>query len=177
MQLLLIVAVTIYAGMLLTVAMLFRKLNSRGSCLPVTAEWIEALSVERYGPMMRLLDGRDVAFLRSQPGVTPAMALNLRVQRCRVFRGYLGCLSDDFSRVCTALKLVMLDSGLDRPDLASVLLHHQLQFAYGMLLVHFRLFLYRWGIGSVDGAGLVKLFDAMRLELQSIVPIGEPAGA
>src|SRR5271166_6601390 len=94
----LMVAAATFAGMLLAVALLFRKLSSPGSSLPVTAEWIEALSLEHYRPMMRLLDGQDISFLRSQPGYTPAMARNLRMQRCRVFRGYLRCLSADFSR-------------------------------------------------------------------------------
>jgi hypothetical protein len=166
-----------FVGTLLAVALLFRKLNAPGGSLPVTAEWIDDLSLEHYRPMMRLLDGRDIAFLRGQPGYTPAMAVNLRVQRCRVFRGYLRCLHADFSRVCTALKLVMLHSGLDRPDLASVLVHHQLLFASGLVAVQVRLFLYRWGVGTVDVASLVKLFDAMRLELRSIVPMAEPACA
>jgi len=163
--------------MLLAVALLFRKLNSPVNSLPVTAEWIEALSLEHYRPMMRLLDGQDIAFLRSQPGFTPAMATHLRIQRCRVFRGYLRCLSADFSRVCTALRLVMLHSGLDRPDLASVLVHHQLMFACGLLLVQIRLVLYRWGIGTVDAVSLVKLFDLMRLELRNMVPMSQPANA
>ena len=173
----LMVAAAACSGMLLAILLLFRKLNSPGSRLPVTAEWIEALSLEHYRPMMRLLDGRDIAFLRSQPGFTPVMVTNLRVQRCRVFRGYLHCLSADFSRVCTALRLVMLHSALDRPDLASALVHHQVMFACGMLLVQGRMFLYRWGVGTADAASLVGLFDLMRLELRSMVPMAEPAGA
>jgi hypothetical protein len=177
MQPVLIVTAATCLGMLLAVALLFRKLSSPGSCLPVTAEWIEDLSLEHYRPMMRLLDGQDLAFLRSQPGFTPAMEAHLRVQRCRVFRGYLRCLNADFSRVSTALKLVMLHSGMDRPDLASVLLHHQLMFASGVAMVQVRLFLYRWGVGTVDVTSLVKLFDVMRLELRSMVPMAEMACA
>jgi hypothetical protein len=173
----LIVVGLTFVGMLLAVALLFRKLNSPGGSLPVTAEWIDALSLEHYRPMMRLLDGQDLAFLRGQPGFTPAMAVNLRLKRCRVFRGYLRCLSADFGRVCTALKVVMLHSGIDRPDLASILVHHQLMFASGLATVQVRLLLYRWGIGTVDVASLVKLFDTMRLELRSMVPMGEPACA
>jgi hypothetical protein len=172
-----IVIGTAFVGMLLAAALLFRKLNSPGGSLPVTAEWIDALSVEQYLPMMRLLDGQDLAFLRSQPGFTPAMAANLRVQRCRVFRGYLRCLDTDFSRVSTALKLVMLHSGLDRPDLASVLVHHQLMFASGLAMIQVRLFLYRWGVGTVDVASLVKIFDTMRMELRSMVPMTQLACA
>jgi hypothetical protein len=174
---LLIVVGSACLGMLLVVALLFCKLNSPGCSLPVTAEWIDELSLEHYRPMMRLLDGQDFAFLRGQPAFKPAMTVHLRVQRSRVFRGYLRCLTADFSRVCTALKLVMLESGSGRPDLASVLLHYQFMFASGLAFVQVRLFLYRWGLGTVDAASLVKLFDAMRLELQSVVPMAEQAFA
>ena len=161
----------------LGLALLFCKLSSRVSSLPVTAEWIEELSVERYRPMLRLLDGEEIERLRSQPGFTAAMAARFRVRQCQVFRVYLRSLTMDFSRVCTALKIVMSQSGLDRPDLASVLIHQQMLFSCGLVAVHFRLFLYRWGICNVDVANLVKIFDAMRLELQSMVPMGQPMSA
>jgi hypothetical protein len=165
------------AVMCLGLVLLFCKLSSRVSSLPVTAEWIEDLSVEPYRPMLRLLDGEEIECLRSQPGFTPAMEVKLRAERCRVFRVHLRSLTADFSRVSTALKVVMSQSGLDRPDLASVLVHQQMLFSCGLIAVHFRLFLYRWGVCNVDVAGLVKIFDEMRLKLQSMVPVLEPMSA
>jgi len=143
----------------------------------VTAEWIDELSIERYRPMMRLLDGEDLEFLGSQPGFAPRMAAKLRLQRCQIFRGYLRCLNLDFKRVCTALKVLMLQSRHDRPDLASALVRQQLMFAFGMTMVQSRLFLYRWGVCGVDVTSLVKIFEAMRLELRSLVPAALPVGA
>jgi hypothetical protein len=165
------------AVMCLGLVLLLCKLSSRVSSLPVTAEWIEELSVEHYRPMLRMLDGEEIESLRSKPGFTPAMAVKLRVRQCQDFRVYLRSLTADFSRVSTALKIVMSQSGLDRPDLASVLLHQQMLFSCGLVAVHFRLFLYRWGICNVDVASLVKIFDGMRLELQSMVPVLEPMSA
>jgi hypothetical protein len=147
-----------------------RRIASPQTSLPVTAGWIDALSVERYRPMMRLLDSEDLEFLRLQPGFTPQIATQLRIQRCRIFRGYLRCLSDDFAQVCTAMKIVLLQSRGDRPDLAKALVRQQALFAAGMAAVHVRLFLYRWGLCSADVTGLVKIFDGMRLELQTLVP-------
>jgi hypothetical protein len=159
------------------VAVLARRLASTATTsLPLTAEWIDELSIERYRPMMHLLDAGDVEFLRSQPGFTPAMAAKLRAERCQVFRGYLRCLRADFQRVCAALKLLMVHSRYDRPDLASVLIHQQVMFEYGMVLVGFRLFLYRWGVCGVDVTDVVKIFDAMRLELRRLVPATAAAG-
>ena len=139
------------------------------SC-PKAVEWIDEISAERYRPMMRLLDGEDFEFLRSQPGITRRQIARIRIQRCRIFRGYLRSLNADFGSVCTALKLVVAASGIDRPDLASLLLRHQAQFARAMIRAQFRLLLYTWGLGRVDVAGLVELFDGMRRELMTVAP-------
>jgi hypothetical protein len=68
------------------------------------------------------------------------------------------------------LKLVLVQSEQDRPDLSAVLVHHQIMFASGLLAVHFRVFLYRWGICTVDASSLVRIFDVMRIELRNLVP-------
>ena len=176
-MILLIVLSILMVLALTTVIVLARKLAFTDTSLPLTAEWIDDLSIERYRPMMHLLDGGDAQFLRSQPGFTPGLATKLRIERCQVFRGYLRCLRTDFQRVCAALKLLMLHSREDRPDLAGVLVHQQLMFECGMFLVGFRLFLYRWGLCGVDVTDLVKIFDVMRLELRRLVPAGAAMGA
>lgn len=167
-----VIAISLVTSLTLVLGVFWmvRKVLSQRAALPVTAEWIDELSVERYRPMMRLLDGGDLAFLRTQPGFSPSMAARLRQQRSQIFRGYLRCLSADFAKVCAAIKLVMLQSQHDRPDLASVLIRHQVMFALGVSLVQLRLLLYRWGICGVDVSALVKTFDVMRLELRSLVP-------
>lgn len=174
MEVIVTTSILVAAGILLAAFLLVRKLVSGGPSLPITSEWIGELSIERYRPMMRLLDGADLAFLRSQPGFTPRMARELRVQRCQIFRGYLRCLDADFGRVYAAIKLMMLQSRHDRPDLATVLLQQRVQFACAMFEVRLRLFLYRWGVcGRVDVAGLVRTFDVMRRELRTLVPSSE----
>jgi len=175
----LVIAISIVTGaaLILALVLLIRKVVSPGGSLPVTAEWIDELSIERYRPMMRLLNGGDLEFLRTQPGFTSKMETKLRIQRCQIFRGYLRCLSSDFGRVCAAIKLVMLQSRHDRPDLAGALMRHQALFAAGICNVQFRLFLYRWGLCAVDVSSLVKIFDMMRVELRSLVPSAVPMGA
>jgi len=178
MNLLIVLSLSMGLALAAVVAVLARRLASTATTsLPLTAEWIDELSIERYRPMMHLLDAGDVEFLRSQPGFTPAMAAKLRAERCQVFRGYLRCLRADFQRVCAALKLLMVHSRYDRPDLASVLIHQQVMFECGMVLVGFRLFLYRWGVCGVDVTDLVKIFDVMRLELRRLVPATAAVGA
>src|SRR5438105_2500940 len=114
--------------------LLIRKVAVTGGKLPVTAEWIDDLSIERYRPMLRLLDREDLDFLHTQPGYTPRMATKLRIQRTQVFREYLRCLNADFGRVCDAIKVLMLQSRHDRPDLAAALVRYQASFACGMVM-------------------------------------------
>ncbi len=155
----------------------FRKIGSAGRILPVTAEWIDDLSLERYRPMLRLLDGKDLTFLQSQPGFTSGMATRLRAQRCQIFSGYLRCLSSDFGRVCGAVKLLMIQSRRDRPELATILIRSQVTFATALLLVYARLMFYRLGICGVDASVLIRTFDVMRIELRHLVPAAMPVGA
>lgn len=165
----LLIAAAILVCLALLGAFAYRRLSSP-TVLPVTAEWIDELSVDRYRPMMRLLQEDDLRFLRTRPDFKPEMAVSFRRERCRVFRGYLRCLHGDFQRVSMALKIVMVQSRYDRPDLASALVRSQRAFALGMILVHCRLVLYRFGLATVDVADLLKVFDGARLELRSLVP-------
>jgi hypothetical protein len=166
----LLISTVVTAALILATVLVFRRLGSADRSLPVTAQWIDELSTDSYRPMARLLDSRDIEFLRSQAGYTRKMEAKLRAQRCQIFRGYLRCLDLDFKRVCTALKLVLVQSAQDRPDLSAVLVHHRIMFVSGLLAAHFRLFLYRWGICTVDVTPLVQIFDVMRIELRTLVP-------
>lgn len=152
------------------VALALRKVASPKSAHPVTPEWIEELSLDRYKPMLRLLDEAEIEALRGQPGFSSRRIAEFRKERIRIFRSYLQRLNADFACICMALKVVMLQSNLDRPDLSSLLLRNQIRFAAGMLLVHARLAFYQLGIGAVDINPLVSLFDAMRFELRQMVP-------
>ena len=145
--------------------------------LPATAGWIDELSIDRYRPMLRLLDPAELDFLRAQPGFKPGMESRHRTQRARLFREYLRSLEDDFGNICEALKILMVQSAHDRPDLASILLRNQVSFAYGLTLVQVRLLGYRYGLGTVDIGDLLKAFDGLRLELRTLVPCEQGAAA
>jgi len=135
-----------------------------------SVKWIDELSVDRYRPMLRLLDREDFEFLRSQPGITSRQVARLRSQRCRIFRGYLRSLSADFGHVCMSLKLLIAESQQDRADLARLLLKRQVQFACSMIQVHLRLILFTWGLSQVDVSGPLRLFDGIRIELATMSP-------
>ena len=145
----------------------------RRSSLPL--DWTAELSVERYRPMLRLLDNDDLRFLRLQPGATPALVGRLREQRCQVFRGYLRSLERDFRQASAALALVMMQSHSDRTDLIPALIGSSVRFAAGLFLVRCRLLLYRWDVGQEPVARLVSLFEGLQLELRALSPVSERA--
>ena len=123
----------------------------------IMPDWLDEISVDRYRPMARLLTENDFEFLRSQPGFQPHMAAELRLQRCRIFRGYLRSLETDFDLVCAALSWLVPQMDLRR---------YRILFAVGMAAVRCRLWLYRWNLGGVNPATIVQLFETVRRELR-----------
>lgn len=165
-----LISLAVVTGMVITLGLIYRRLSAPTS-LPVTADWIDELSVDRYQPMTRLLVEDDLRFLRSQPGFHLGSVAEFRRQRCEVFQDYLRCLHADFQRTCMALKIIMVQSRYDRPDLARVLIHSQRAFIFGFMMVQVRVLMYRCGLAQVEVGGLLKLFDAARLELRTLVPV------
>ena len=152
------------------VVWLLRQMRCADSCLPITADWINELSAERYRPMLRLLDHDELAFLKRQPGFTAAQASRFRCQRAQVFRGYLRCLHADFRRISIAIRVLMVQSRDDRPDLARVLIRRRTVYTAAAAMVHGRLFLYERGLCGVDATGLMRTFEEMRRELRALLP-------
>ncbi len=169
MSLVLAGAAIIVIGILTAFAMVFRRLMRPGAH-PADANWLEYLSIERYRPMMMLLDERDLASLAAHTEGASGGAAGLRRRRARLFLAYLRSLNDDFSRVCSAIKLLMVHSQVDRPDLAVILLRSRIRFVYGMMAAHFQLILFRYGLPAPDVAPLVNMLQSLRVELGSLQP-------
>lgn len=117
-----------------------------------------AASVERYRPMLRLLSNDDLAFLTSHP----KLRRTVRAQRRALFRGYLRCLTRDYARLLAGIRLTIVQSGVDRPDLTRALAKSRFLFAWMMCLVELRLALHTAGFGSVDISGLVEAMEVLR---------------
>ncbi len=171
------VSVAIYLALGVCYWLLVRSARLAAGRLPATTAWLNELSIERYHPMLRLLDDENLRHLCRQPGFTPRMAAGLRAQRCRIVRGHIHSMQIDFGRICTALKIVMAQSPHDRQDLAAALVRSQITFTFGVVAIQFRLLLYRWGLGRVEITSLLKVFDGMRMELRTFLPGEVSVGA
>lgn len=165
-------------GLLATGAFVFvfRKLAAAENL--TDQDWMALISLDRYRPMLRLLDGTEYAGLRASRACSRKMLRTFRHNRIRVFRGYLTCMSTDYRRACTAIKLLMVQSMKDRPDLAAVLVRQRATFTAQLILVEFRLNLYAIGLGRVNVDGLVSALDNMRVELHGLMEAAaHPAAA
>jgi hypothetical protein len=91
----------------------------------------------------------------------------LRSERRKLFRRYLACLTKDYGKLLAGIRMVMVQSGVDRPDLAKALAKNRALFAIAICRVEFRLALHSAGIGQVDISGVVGAFDALRDQVAS----------
>jgi hypothetical protein len=155
----------------------FARLISRDRIVAPLDDAEALFSPARYSAMDRLLKETDQEFLSSHPGYKPASKQKLLKVRIKIFRGYMQMLSDDFNRICRAIKVVMVSCKVDRSDLAGLIMKQQFLFAVGMLQVEFKLVLYGFGWSTVDASGLVRSLDGMRTQLQSMVAVAEPSAA
>src|SRR5580704_13406065 len=101
-----------------------------------------AVDVDKYRPMLRLLSDEDTELTSD-----PELRRKLRRQRTSLFREYLGALADDYGNLLAGVRLIMTQSGSDRPDLAKALVRNRVLFAVTLCRIDFRLRLYALGIG------------------------------
>ncbi|SRR5579864_1008085 len=166
--------VVLFAAALLLVllgvafGMLFAKLLSRERAVPATEDWEDVFSPGRYKAMERLLEETDYQYLSATSGDNKKLQKRLRNQRVRIFGSYVICLSQDFTRICNAIKKVMVDSQVDRPDLAGLLMKQHFLFTVTVLAIEFRLVLYNFGLGAPDGRSLVQTLETMCAQLQTL---------
>ena len=123
--------------------------------------------VERYRPMLRLLSDADLGFASS----SPKLRGKIRARRRETFRGYLRCLTKDYARLLAGVRHVMVESGVDRPDLAKALAKNRMMFAYSLCQIELYLQLHTLGIGTVDVSSLVEALDALRGAVAVMTPV------
>lgn len=164
-----LLTLTMAAFFLIALALVFMVLQKIQSDNSVPAEVLsQDCLAARYRPMYRLLDESDCGFIATGfPG--NANLRRFRAERRSLFRVYLRNLGADHARIVGAIREMMVESQLDRPDLAKALYRCQLMFALAMISVEFKLQLHALGIGSVDVRALVGAVEGLQLQLQDMV--------
>jgi len=119
----------------------------------------------RYKPMLRLLSSDDAHLVSSNK----RLAKRFRQQRVALFRDYLRCLTRDYGRLLGGVRLAMVRSKVDRPDLAAALARNQALFALAVCRIEYRLWLHTAGFGTVDVSGLVGAMDVLRTQARMLI--------
>lgn len=118
---------------------------------------------DRYRPMLRLLSDDDLALVSSNN----KLLKNLKARRRDLFRGYLRCLTRDYAHLLAGVRQAMVDSGIDRPDLARALLMNRILFAMAICKIEVRLALHATGACTVDISGLVDALETLRVQVRA----------
>jgi hypothetical protein len=141
---------------------------ARMRSLGATKEALRVLpDAERYRPMLRLLSDTDLDFVAANP----TLRSKIRSRRRDIFRGYLRCLTRDYSRLLSGVRQMMAESGVDRPDLAKALAKNRTMFALALCRIELHLQLHALGIGKVDVSGLVGALDSLRGAVSVMTPV------
>ena len=112
----------------------------------------------RYRPMIRLLQEEEFAFACGNRQLVRRM----QRQRRQIFRSYLRCLAKDYGHLLTGIRLIMVQSPVDRPELAITLLRSQTSFTLSLCRIELRLWLFVPGLRNVDVSGLLGAVEALR---------------
>jgi hypothetical protein len=144
------------------------KMRALGSARQAAAA---GLAGDRYRPMLRLLSDADLDFLPAGSSLRRA----LRVRRRGLFRAYLRCLTRDYARLLAGVRLAMVQSGVDRPDLTRALAKNRFLFAVAICRVEYRLALHAAGIGHVEIGGLVDALESLRSQVTVLTPVAQAA--
>jgi hypothetical protein len=128
------------------------------------------ISSNQYRPMLRLLADEDF-------DVAPrdaAVRRMLRAQRRQLFREYLRYLSKDYGQLLAGIRLAMVQSEIDRPDLAKALLKNRVLFSAALCRIDVRLGLHALGIGGIDASKLVDALDILRTRASVLGQVMSP---
>lgn len=123
----------------------------------------EEVNPDRYIPMLRLLAGYEDEPLAGQMGAE---------NRARI-RAWLQAFANDYSVLVAELRLAMVQSNEDRPDLAKALVLNRLSFSIALFRLDLRLRLLSVGIGGVqefrtETEGLTQTIRQLRGQLYRV---------
>jgi hypothetical protein len=139
-----------------------------GDSIPTDA--LQERSAVDYRPMFRLLDESDFEYII--PARYPGRARLLRcfrAERRSLFRVYLRELRADHARIVAAIRNLLIESQIDRPDLALAMYRCQFTFVLAMASIELKLLLHATGIGTVDARALVAAMEGLQQQLQDMV--------
>jgi len=151
------------------------RITSSSSTAEDLDAWID-VSWQSSRPIERLLDPAEFDFLRRR-GLSKKRINELRTKRRTLFRMYLRRLTQEFNAVHAALRAVMAESSVDRPDLMRELGRQRLLFYRYLIGVELRLVINSFGFETTPSLALIQPLERLHLEFCNLVPVASGAQA
>jgi hypothetical protein len=121
------------------------------------------ISIERYLPMLRLMQPNDLEFLRNRTALSRRRVTRIRKQRAHLALSFLRCLESDFAQLCAAIRvLIALQPDHIQPAASRRLRRHITNFRGATLLLRLRLLVLRQGMVSNGGIRVLAEFETVR---------------
>ncbi len=155
-----------------SLGLLIWRLSPRRDLRTSDLAWLESFDRNEYRPMLRLLRENDYSFLAAQPGYAPGISRRLRKERTGVLRMYLRQLAGDFHRLARIADLMLVHSGVDRPEMADEIWRVRITFYGAMFRAHLLVNLGGFPAGRLKAADLLSPLDAM---FQAVTPLSHAA--
>ena len=120
----------------------------------------------KYAAMARLLSQDDLRFLRSQPGFGRDSERKFRRERARIFRAYCHSMSQDFSLVMSAARVIAA-TGQNSQDVSGDLITMQFAFQSTLWRATWAAWLFErgWNPAAVSTAPAVDALSRLRTRL------------
>jgi hypothetical protein len=151
--LMVVVLVAAVLGVTFLVARLLEYRNSPAS--------EAAFQPARYAGMRRLLDPEEIAFLRSQSGMTDAEVAAFSKKRRQIFRMYLRELTADFHTLHAQARELVTFSPDKNPELVGMLLNQQVRLWVAIARIECQLALSAAGL-KADPRAILETVEALQ---------------
>jgi hypothetical protein len=136
-------------------------------------DWATPYAPAKYEPLRRLFLDGDFTLVSSVPQGAK-LAKRLRTNRIGICRGYVKSLAQDFSWASNLIKVLMIRSATDRPDLAAMLFKQRSVFTFALVSLEYRLFLYRFGLTTLNMGVFIEPFENLRTQLRLLALAAQP---
>ncbi len=159
------------AGALLSLGWIAWKVRNALRMDEVDSNWWENFSCEKYRMMPRLMDARELQFLREQPGCDRKMLERFRAERARICLEFLWEMKADFRRL-QAVGQALVVAGRCSAGLPDQLFRHRLRFSVGWWRARAGLLAWRLGLPEPDLTGLVEALESSARQVRlSVAPV------
>ncbi len=136
-----------------------RRPSTQTSISPDGNQWLMSFSVEKYRPMLRLLDPQDQKWLKKQPGFDCRCARRLAKRRAHIFAQYLAEAASDGRRLHATAWQLAVPADRDVRELSAFV---SLQpWKLDLFLLRARLGLALYPLGAVDPKPVFTALESM----------------